>query len=357
MRRSALLLISLVTASPAAAQHPAGYPRSYDRLIAEARVERGVRVYGNADLSVIAPVVAAFRKTYPGISVDYRNLDSTDLYRRFVAETLGRRPTADLVWSSAMDLQAKLINDGFAQSYASPEKPALPAAMVWKNMGFGVTAEPVGFVYNRRSIAPAEVPRTHEAFERLLTTRRAALAGRVATYDPARSNVGYLYLSEDYAITRDTRSLLQAVAATRPVLSATSGPMIDAVAAGRVAIAYNVVGSYAVRRARADARLGVVFPRDYTVVASRVAFIARDARRPAAAKLFLDFLLSRTGQALLARQWLLPVRGDVRAPRLPAEQVRPIHVGPQLLVNLDTIKRRRFLADWRAILAEGASRR
>ncbi len=97
----------------------------------------------------------------------------------------------------------------------------------------------------------------------------------------------------------------------------------------------------------------MIFPRDYTIVASRVAFIARDARRPAAAKLFLDFLLSRTGQTLLAKQWLLPVRRDVRAPRLFPEQQRPIRVGPQLLVNLDTIMRRRFLADWRAILTQG----
>ncbi|MET0271062.1 MAG: ABC transporter substrate-binding protein, partial [Sphingomonas sp.] len=58
-------------------------------------------------------------------------------------------------------------------------------------------------------------------------------------------------------------------------------------------------------------------------------------------------------QALLARQWLLPVRGDVPAPRLRADQARLIRVGPQLLVNLDSIKRRRFLADWSAILAEG----
>ncbi|USU04445.1 ABC transporter substrate-binding protein [Sphingomonadaceae bacterium OTU29LAMAA1] len=349
-----LPVLMLAVPVPTAAQRPAGYPRSYDALVAEARTERGVHVYGNADASAMATVIAAFQRTWPGVSVTYSDLESHDIYRRVVAETRARRPTADLVWSSAMDLQAKLINDGYAQSYQSPEKPALPPAAVWKNMGYGVTAEPVAFVYNKRLIAPADVPHTHEAFERLLRARRAAFAGKVATYDPARSNVGYLYLTEDYAITRDTRSLLRAIAATRPLLSRTTGPMLDAVASGRAAIAYNVVGPYALTRARRDPRIGVVFPRDYALVASRVAFIARDARHPAAARLFLDFLLSRTGQTLLARQWLLPVRTDVRAPRLGADRARPIRVGPQLLVNLDSIKRRRFLADWTAILSEGA---
>lgn len=342
------------TAAPAAAQRPAGYPRSYDLLIAQARAERGVRIDGNADAAAMEEVIAGFRRSYPGIIVQYRDSEARDIYRRVVAGVRARQPTAHLVWSSAMDLQAKLINDGYAQSYQSPEKPALPPTAVWKNMGYGVTSEPVAFVYNKRLIPPASVPRTHEAFERLLRDRRAALTGRVATYDPARSNVGYLYLTEDYAITRDTASLLQAIAATRPLLSRTTGPMLDAVASGRAAIAYNVVGPYALTRARSDPRIGVVFPRDYVIVASRVAFVARDARHPAAAKLFLDFLLSRTGQVLLARQWLLPVRRDVPAPRLGADRARPIRVGPQLLVNLDAIKRRRFLADWSATLAAGA---
>jgi len=353
MRKIFLLMVTIGVAAPATAQRPAGYPRSYDALIAEARVERGVRVYGNADTAAMASLVAAFRRAYPGVAVAYVELESRDLYRRVVTETRSRRASADLVWSSAMDLQAKLINDGFAQGYQSPEKPALPQRSVWKNMGYGVTAEPVGFVYNKRLIPPAAVPRTHEAFERLLRNRRSALTGRVATYDPAQSNVGYLYLTEDYATTRDTRTLVQAIAATRPMLSRTTEPMLDAVASGRAAIAYNVVGPYALARARRDPQLGVVFPRDYTIVASRVAFVARDARHPAAAKLFLDFLLSRSGQTLLARQELFPVRGDVPAPHLAAEQARPIRVGPQLLVNLDSIKRRHFLADWTAILVEG----
>jgi iron(III) transport system substrate-binding protein len=323
------LLYGLSTlAATAVAQRPAGYPRSYDQLISNARAERQVRIYGNADRAELLPVV--------------------------VTETRTKRMSADLVWSSAMDLQVKLINDGFAQSYASPEKPALPPVSVWKNMGFGVTAEPIGIVYNKRLVPAAQVPRTHAALETWLRKNARALTGRVTTFDPARSNVGYLYLSEDLAITRDTRSLLEAIAATRPVLSQTSEPMLRGVAEGRQAIAYNVIGSYALERARTDLRIGVAFLQDYTIVTSRIAFIAREAAHPAAAKLFLDFLLSREGQSLLAKRSLWPVRTDVSPHRLPQAQARPIRVGPQLLVNLDRVKRQRFLRDWTAILATGA---
>lgn len=352
--RIALLTGLVASAVPAVAQRPTGYPRSYDQLIGDARAERQVRIYGNADRAELLPVVAAFRKRYPGVTVLYADLGSTEMYRRFVTETRARRMSADLVWSSAMDLQVKLINDGFAQGYASPEKPALPPVSVWKNMGFGVTAEPIGMVYNKRLIPAARVPRTHAALEAMLRQNRRAFTGKVTTFDPARSNVGYLYLTQDMATTLDTRSLLEAIAATKPVLSLTTEPMLRGVAEGRQAIAYNVIGSYALERARTDPRLGVVFLQDYTLVTSRIAFIAREATHPAAAKLFLDFLLSREGQSLLAKRSLWPVRTDVPARRLSEAQARPIRVGPQLLVNLDRVKRQRFLRDWTAILATGA---
>lgn len=350
-----LTIAAAALALTAAAQRPAGYPRSYDQLIADAAAEREVRIYANADQAELAPVIAAFRAAYPRVRVDYQDLGSAELYRRFTAETQARRPSADLVWSSAMDQQIKLINDGCAQAYASPEKPGLPPAAVWKNMGYGVTAEPIAFVYNRRLVPPALVPHSHQALETLLRGHARAFAGRVTTFDPARSAVGYLYLSQDYATTRDTGSLIEAIAATRPVLAVHSEPMLRAVASGRAAIAYNVIGSYALKRAASDLRLGVVFPRDYTLVTSRIAFIARDATHPAAARLFLDFLLSRRGQSLLAHESLWPVRGDVPARRLPSAQARPIRVGPQLLVNLDRLTRDRFLRRWTAMLVQGAS--
>ena len=53
------LLLAAVAPLSAAAQRPQNYPRSYDPLIAEARGERQVRVYANADRAELAPVVAA----------------------------------------------------------------------------------------------------------------------------------------------------------------------------------------------------------------------------------------------------------------------------------------------------------
>jgi iron(III) transport system substrate-binding protein len=346
------ILTSAALAAPAPPpSRPANYPRSYDDTIRAALGEGVAVVYGNINAEQAAPVLAGFRHRYPGVGVRYVDLSANELYRRFTGEIAARRPSADLVVSSAMDLQIKLINDGYAQSYASPEKPALPPLAVWKNQGWGVSAEPIAILYNRRLVPDATAPRTHAAFQALLEREPARFRGRVTTFDPARSGVGYLYLSQDLAITRDTWGLLGAIARVRPVLTTHTEEMNEGVASGRYALAYNAVGSYALDRAAHDPRLGVVLPRDYTLTMSRIALIPTGANHPAAARLFLDFLLSRPGQALLARRGLSPVRADVATatarPR-PANAA-PIRVGPQLLANLDRIKRQRFLRRWAAL--------
>ena len=140
---------------------------------------------------------------------------------------------------------------------------------------------------------------------------------------------------------------------------AASGDMLDRLAAGKLVLAYNVLGSYAHRRARNDPALGVALPRDYTLVLSRVAFIARGARHPAAARLWLDHLLSTRGQALLAANLgLLPVRTDAgtagadSAAALLHQNLqhafRPIRIGSGLLAYQDQAKKDAFLRQWDA---------
>ena len=137
--------------------------------------------------------------------------------------------------------------------------------------------------------------------------------------------------------------------------------MMEAVGTGHALVGYNVIGSYAMARAKMDRSIGVVFPRDYTLVLSRVAFIAKGAANPNAAKLWLDFLLSKRGQALLAsKSGLLSVRADMDAEltgatlsKTLAGRARPIGVGPGLLVHLDRAKRQEFLKQWREAMASG----
>src|SRR5574341_773811 len=119
--------------------------------------------------------------------------------------------------------------------------------------------------------------------------------------------------------------------------------------------AYNIFGSYALLRVKKDQTVGIVYPKDYTLGMSRIAFIPKAARHPNAAKLFLDYLLSKRGQNLMANQSLLhSLRSDVEGPATAAalskelgDKLKPIPVSSKLLEYLDQGKRLDVLNKWK----------
>ena len=247
-----------------------------------------------------------------------------------------------------MDLQMKLVNDGYAQTYISAEAEALPSWSIWAHQAYGITAEPVVIAFNKQKLPPDAVPRTHAELMRSLTADAEVYRGKVATFDPERSGVGLLFLSEDVRTTPTTWELVAAMGRTTPRLFLSTSPMLEGVCSGQLLLAYNVVGSYARERAMHDAALGIVIPEDYALVLSRIAFVPATAAQPELGKAFLDFLLSQKGQRLLAAQSLGCVRVDVATGWAVApESARPIHVGPELLVYLDQARRASFLRQWR----------
>ncbi len=342
-------LVAATSRGMASAKPPRGYPRSYDALEAEAAREAQLSVYSSADLTDMAAVLRAFRARYPQLDVRYEHLSSTDLYDRFVREIATGKPSADFLFSSAMDVQIKLVNDGYAQPYASPEKPYLPPWAVWKNEAYGLTAEPIVVAYNKRLLSPADAPRSHDELERLLKRKGSSWKGKVGTYDVERSSTGFLFFTQDAQISHDTWRLLKSLGQTAPRFDIGAHDILARVSSGEQVLAYNVMSSYALERHATDPWVEVVFPTDYTLVMSRIAFISKEARHPAAAKLFLDFLLSREGQSLLAQRYMTPVRTDLAplGPHADPGVLKAIHVGPELLANLDRIKYSRLIREWK----------
>lgn len=321
-------------------------------ILAGAHQEKRLVIYSVVhDDAAIADLLTAFRKQYPFIAVTNYDDDGARTYRRFKRETGAGLPSADFLWSPAMDLQEKLINDGLSLPYASPEMPSLAAWAHWQDLGYGVTLEPVAFVYNRNFMASNEMPRTHADLRVFLSQHGDRFDGRVALYSPETSEVGMLLLSQDIRVTRDTWALLDVLGRLHARLYNTSRDMMLNVISGNQWIGYDVIASYAMEMQRRHPELAVVFPSDYTLAMSRVAFITAAAAHPNAAKLFLNFLLSREGQAILKSHGMGPVRHDVAVPalqqRIDPIRTQAIRIGPGLLSDLDSLVRAQFLRRWR----------
>src|SRR5512140_931645 len=161
---------------------PQGYPADYAQTIAAANKEGKVVVYSALDTKAAQPLLRDFNALYPNIKVEYNDMNSTELYNRFIAEQASGQGGADVMWSSAMDLQVKLVDDGHAMTYKSPEDKALPSWAVYKNQAFGTTYEPAVFIYNKRLVPADEVPQDHAAFAKLITSKLDKYKGKVTTY-------------------------------------------------------------------------------------------------------------------------------------------------------------------------------
>lgn len=317
-----------------------------------ARREGALHILTNT--SLMGPVLEAFRRRWPGISVRLEDINSTRIAEqvRVLADTGQDGP--DLVWSTAMDVQVKLINDGYAQAYKSPHRAAMPDGSVWRDQGYGLTAEPIVFAYNKGHLTGDVVPRSHADLLRLLRARPEIFDGRVTLYDAERSGVALMQLSADVQIYPDAWPLMEALGAQRPRLDTSGQRMMGQIADGRMVFAYNMNRSYGESWAERVPQIGLITPDDYHLSVSRVAFIPRNAAHPNAARLFLDFLLSREGQRVIGALGVRPVRDDVDAPLRPASPgVRPIRVGPALLANLDQARRATLLKRWRAAMRPG----
>jgi iron(III) transport system substrate-binding protein len=330
----------------------------YSADVPAAQKEGRLVVYSSTDSASAEPLLQDFKSLYPSIQVEYNDLNTTEIYNRFVAEAAAGAGTADFLWSSAMDLQLQLVNNGTGQPYASPESAQIPKWAVWQNQAYGTTFEPVTMTYNKRLLPQDALPTSHADLIRLLKEKSAVFKGKLATFDPEKSGVGFLLATQDLKITPAFWDLAKAMGAVDVKVYTSTGAMLEKVSSGEHTLAYNIIGSYGLLRQQKDPSIGLIFPKDYTLAFSRIAFIPKAARHPNAGKLFLDYILSKRAQTIMANKSLIyalrsDVEGQATAANLTKEMgkaLKPIEVSPDLLAALDKNKRLDFLKQWQEAL-------
>jgi len=360
MRLVAIVLSAGTALAPLVgrAQVPAGYPANYADTIAAAKKEGKVVVYSTTDTAAAGFLIKDFGALYPGISVEYNDMNSTEVYNRFISEKAAGAGSADVLWSSSMDLQIKLVSDGGAMTYASPEIAALPGWAVWKNEAFGTTYEPLAIVYNKRLLSGDEIPQSHADLLRVFTTKGDKLKGKVTTYDIEKSGVGFMLITQDSKYNPQFWDMVKALGIVGPRVQSSAGTMMERISSGENLLGFNIFNSYAALRAKKDPSIGIVLPKDYALVMSRVMFASKTAKNPNAAKLWIDYILSKRGQTIIANQSELgSIRADVEGEmtvagytKLLGAAAKPIPVSADLLGFLDQTKRLEFLKQWQAAI-------
>lgn len=347
------LLLMLFHALPADATETHLPPHGQDTAV-------NLVIESTTDFIIFESVILAFQQRNPGIGVTYRELTTNELNDHVAMACADNRFVADLVISSSIDQQLKLVNDGCAAPLGEEARAGLPGWAYWREELVGLTFEPAVTVYNRAYFEGRKHPESR--FDLIDLLRESEdFVGKVGTYDIESSGVGYLFAFQDALQASTWGRLVEGLGRNRARLFCCTADILDRVADGRLLVGYNVLGSYALERAEKDSRFGIILPSDYTLVLSRAAFVAHSAQQPAIAEDFIAFMLSPESRKILSSQTRLlsPIDGAEQLSSLLAhgtadlQTLRPIAMTPALLVGLDQAKREIFLEQWRAAVATG----
>jgi iron(III) transport system substrate-binding protein len=356
---AAAVITSSFAFAQAFAQVPQGYLADYQSLVDAAKKEGKVVIYSTTDAKVASPIIRDFQSMFPGVTVEFNDMNSTELYNRYVSEQAAEASSADVVWSSIVDATFQLGKD-YGVAYKSPEVAHLPEGAVWKDTLWGMTYEPIALIYNKRLMKAEDVPHTHAALAQLVSGQADRFRSKVTSYDIEASGFGFMLAAQDVQADPVYFDHLKSTAKGGLVLQSTTGTMMERVSSGENLLGFNILGSYAETRAKTDPSIGVVYMSDYTLVLPRVMFISKSAAHRHAAELWVDYLLSKRGQTIVGKEaYLPPIRDDTdldigRAALIKqlGNGLRLIPLNESLLTYLDQDKRLEFVGKWKAALGE-----
>lgn len=313
----------------------AGFAQDWeDRQVFGQSEAAPLRILSSTDTSFFAPIIEDFIAASPGIAVEYLVTGTADIDRIFRATP----ESFDVVISSAMDLQLKLTNDGFAAPVADVDHPDWAQ---WHSRLFAFTSEPAAIVINRQAMSDLPVPSNRQDLIELMRGNPERFQGRVATYDVRQSGLGYLFATQDARASETYWRLMEVMGRMGAKLYCCSGQMIDDLREGELIIAYNVLGSYAREEAEMSDELLVILPSDFPTTMMRTVMVSAGASNELGAQDFVRHLLMLEASSDAARFPLPPLaRSDENAPQ------RTINLDPALMTYLDQMKREAFIREW-----------
>lgn len=272
----------------------------------EALAEATITVYTSEPQEKIDAIVAAFNEDQPDVTVEVFRAGTGDLTARIEAERTTGDVQADILLAADSATFETYKSDDLLLAYTPADVESLNQDVVDPE-GFyvGTRIIPTVIAYNTGAIDTPPTSwqdLTDPAYAGLITMPNPDVSG-AAAYNAA------VWL--DNAELGD--SWMTDLAANKPVIADSNGPVAQAVAAGTQPI--GVVVDYLVRELKAaGSPIDVAYPTEGVPYVSQPVGIFASTDEQAASEAFVDFLVSVEGQTLAVEQSYLPVRSDVGTP-------------------------------------------
>ena len=299
----ALLLVMLVTMLVAGCG-------GGEKKAAPANDGKKLIIYTSMKETLIKGIVDGFKKQNPDIDVDYQSAGAGKLMAKIAAERQSGKILADVIWTSEVPDFYKMKEEGILAKYESPVlKETVNPFDDYDGSFHAARLGTLGIVINTDKV---KTPPTQ--WSDLL---KPEFTNGFGIANPALS--GTSYMSVALLEKQFGWEYFDKVKANGGRIGKGSGQVIDDTASGELTACLGV--DYITNaKIKKGAHIQMCYPPEMLVVPSPVA-IFKDTKKMDAAKKFVDYLLSKEAQTLVAEQGTIPVREDVTIPakfNLPA---------------------------------------
>jgi len=297
-----------------------------------ARKEGQVVLYSSLIVNqATRPLSQAFMKKYPFIKMTFWRGDTEDIIARLSAEARANNIVADVIEGTGVGEAA--VEAKLTQPYFTPMVAAMPDRYRDPRGHWASTRiSYFSIAYNTRLVPAGQVPKSYDD---LLDPRwRGKLAWRIGSTSGTPLFLTNIRLARGEDATDYFRRL-----ATQKIINFGSGSartLVDRVIAGEFPVALNIFAHHPLISRAKGAPVNSQLM-DPVASTAGTMIIPRGVRRPHAALLLADFILSREGQEILAHAEYFPVRPDV-PPKDVMAPVIPDRAGvPELFVSSDQL--------------------
>jgi iron(III) transport system substrate-binding protein len=272
--------------------------------VAKAEAEGEVVYYGHDGEAGIKTLLDAFRADFPKIKTSYVRLQTGALYAKVTAERSAGRFGVDVLQLSDISPVIDFQKKGGWESYASPEYAAYKAEYQSTPAGFygvpGVSF--AGISYNRSKVKAEQAPKTWKDINS--PAFKDGISAKLAT--SGMQHAQWYILRKMYG-----NDFWQEFAKQRPKGFDARAQLFDRLAKGedRVCALAEYAGYTLYQEKGADIDF-VAPPEGMPAIAIYIGVVNK-APHPEAAKLFVDWALSKRGQQVYQNQKIL-LYGSVR---------------------------------------------
>lgn len=268
--------------------------------------ESKVLLYTSVPLELATNFANQFMKANKGIKVEVFRAGSTDVVNKIWAEAEAGGVRADVIWLADAAAYYTFKDKGLLHAYKSPEAALVPSVIKDAD-GYFTGARMINMVIgiNTNMVKSGSEPRTWEDLLKYGT--RAAMADPL--YSGSNFTVAAAFVQRDKGWGWYEKAKKSGIQVLRGNSDVSRG-----LAAGEFA-ACMVLDYMIYELQKSGAPVDYVWPTDGAVsIPSPVAIMA-GSKNIEASKAFVDFTLSKSGQELLVKDGVIPVRPDVAPPK------------------------------------------